>query len=97
MLTDSSNYDYAVPELSSAPLLTKRRLDSLSERATELMTDDKLVEIDTRRSAGSVRSKHSTRVCYYTGRQTIIFFALHVLYRPYDKIDFEASLTPSKG
>ncbi|XP_075990711.1 discoidin domain-containing receptor 2-like isoform X1 [Anticarsia gemmatalis] len=60
-LSDSSNYDYAVPELSSAPLLTKRRLDSLSERATELMTDDKLVEIDTRRSAGSVRSKHSTR------------------------------------
>ncbi|XP_035433436.2 discoidin domain-containing receptor 2 isoform X1 [Spodoptera frugiperda] len=56
-LSDSSNYDYAVPELSSAPLLTKRRLDSLSERATDLVED-----IDTRRSAGgSVRSKHSTR------------------------------------
>ncbi|KAI5640330.1 protein tyrosine kinase domain-containing protein [Phthorimaea operculella] len=34
--TDSSNYDYAVPELSSEPLLTKRRLaDSLSTRATD--------------------------------------------------------------
>ncbi|CAB3226095.1 unnamed protein product [Arctia plantaginis] len=60
-LSDSSNYDYAVPELSSAPLLTKGRLDTLSERATELMTDDKLIQFDTRRSAGSVRSKQSTR------------------------------------
>lgn len=58
-LSDSSNYDYAVPELSSAPLLTKRRLDSLSEHATELMIDEKLLEMDTRRSAGSGRSKRS--------------------------------------
>lgn len=63
--TDSSNYDYAVPELSSAPLLTKRRLvDSLSERVTDLVSDhvDKL-DMDTRRSTpASLRSKHSTRV-----------------------------------
>lgn len=62
---DSSNYDYAVPELSSAPLLTKRRLaDSLSERVTELVSDhvDKL-DLETRRSTpASLRSKHSTRV-----------------------------------
>ncbi|XP_034839264.1 discoidin domain-containing receptor 2 isoform X1 [Maniola hyperantus] len=59
-LSDSSNYDYAVPELSSAPLLTKRRLaDSLSGRATD---HDTLAELDARRSAaGSIRSKHSTR------------------------------------
>ncbi|XP_059055156.1 discoidin domain-containing receptor 2-like isoform X2 [Achroia grisella] len=64
-LSDSSNYDYAVPELSSAPLLTKRRLtDSLSDRATELMSEhmDKMAELEARRSAaGSIRSKHSTR------------------------------------
>ncbi|XP_041987229.1 discoidin domain-containing receptor 2-like [Aricia agestis] len=64
-LSDSSNYDYAVPELSSAPLLTKRRLpDNLSDRATELMTDhvDKIMDMDTRRSgASSIRSKHSNR------------------------------------
>ncbi|XP_031767300.1 discoidin domain-containing receptor 2-like isoform X3 [Galleria mellonella] len=62
---DSSNYDYAVPELSSAPLLTKRRLtDSLSDRATELMSEhmDKMAELEARRSAaGSIRSKHSTK------------------------------------
>ncbi|XP_050360941.1 discoidin domain-containing receptor 2-like isoform X1 [Nymphalis io] len=63
-LSDSSNYDYAVPELSSAPLLTKRRLaDSLSDRATELVGDHmETLDLDTRRSAaGSIRSKHSTR------------------------------------
>ncbi|KAM3968693.1 tyrosine kinase-like protein [Aphomia sociella] len=64
-LSDSSNYDYAVPELSSAPLLTKRRLvDSLSDRATELMSEhmDKMAELEARRSAaGSIRSKHSTK------------------------------------
>ncbi|XP_072930702.1 discoidin domain-containing receptor 2 isoform X1 [Epargyreus clarus] len=57
-LSDSSNYDYAVPELSSAPLLTKRRLvDSLSERATELVGD----RLDCDSLARSMRSKHSTR------------------------------------
>ncbi|XP_060809572.1 discoidin domain-containing receptor 2 isoform X2 [Amyelois transitella] len=55
-LSDSSNYDYAVPELSSAPLLTKRRLDSLSEHGTALMCD-----IDHDMRASSVRSKHSNR------------------------------------
>ncbi|XP_026318055.1 discoidin domain-containing receptor 2-like [Hyposmocoma kahamanoa] len=63
-LSDSSNYDYAVPELSSAPLLTKRRLaNSLSDRVTELASDhvDKL-DLDARRSTpASLRSKHSTR------------------------------------
>ncbi|XP_050683737.1 discoidin domain-containing receptor 2-like isoform X2 [Leptidea sinapis] len=62
-LSDSSNYDYAVPELSSAPLLTKRRLgDNLSDRATELMSDhfEKMSDLEARRSAaGSIRSKHS--------------------------------------
>ncbi|XP_039763823.1 discoidin domain-containing receptor 2-like isoform X2 [Pararge aegeria] len=63
-LSDSSNYDYAVPELCSAPLLNKRRLvDSLSDRATEIMSDhEALTEFDARRSAASsIRSKHSTR------------------------------------
>ncbi|CAH2034880.1 unnamed protein product, partial [Iphiclides podalirius] len=67
-LSDSSNYDYAVPELSSAPLLIKRRLaDSLSGRATELLGEhdaehDSEHGMDVRRSApSSIRSKHSTR------------------------------------
>lgn len=64
-LSDSSNYDYAVPELSSAPLLTKRRLgDTLSDRATELIGEhmDTLPDLDTRLSAaGSIHSKRSTR------------------------------------
>ncbi|XP_061719927.1 discoidin domain-containing receptor 2-like isoform X1 [Cydia pomonella] len=62
-LSDSSNYDYAVPELSSAPLLTKRRLgDSLSDRATEIMGERLDLDVDARLSAaGSVRSKHSAR------------------------------------
>ncbi|CAG5039229.1 unnamed protein product [Parnassius apollo] len=62
-LSDSSNYDYAVPELSSAPLLTRRRPgDSLSGRATELLGERPDLELDARRSApASIRSKHSTR------------------------------------
>ncbi|XP_047524285.1 discoidin domain-containing receptor 2-like isoform X1 [Pieris napi] len=60
-LSDSSNYDYAVPELSSAPLLTKRRLLDDSSAATALMSDHE-IDMETRRScAGSLRSKHSTR------------------------------------
>lgn len=71
--TDSSNYDYAVPELSSAPLLTKR-LDTLSDRATELVSDVEHLEqlghlehmdamdCELNRSVNSIRSKHSNRV-----------------------------------
>ncbi|KAG6458538.1 discoidin domain-containing receptor 2 isoform X2 [Manduca sexta] len=60
-LSDSSNYDYAVPELSSAPLLTKRRMDSVSERADLADHVDALPEFGTRRSGSSLRSKHSAR------------------------------------
>ncbi|CAG9558828.1 unnamed protein product [Danaus chrysippus] len=71
-LSDSSNYDYAVPELSSAPLLTKR-LDTLSDRATELVSDVEHLEqlghlehmdamdCELNRSVNSIRSKHSNR------------------------------------
>ncbi|XP_052746722.1 discoidin domain-containing receptor 2 isoform X2 [Bicyclus anynana] len=71
-LSDSSNYDYAVPELSSAPLLTtKRRLaENVVERAAELLAerDVDLMAVreasmhadDPRRSAASsLRSKLS--------------------------------------
>ncbi|XP_013146480.1 PREDICTED: discoidin domain-containing receptor 2-like isoform X1 [Papilio polytes] len=62
-LSDSSNYEYAVPELSSAPLLTKRRLaDSLSGRTTDPLSDHDLEMGLSRRSApASIRSKISTR------------------------------------
>ncbi|XP_028032139.1 discoidin domain-containing receptor 2 [Bombyx mandarina] len=63
-LSDSSNYDYAVPELSSAPLLTKRMGETLSQQATELVGEpmDTLPDLGTRRSLNpSVRSKQSTR------------------------------------
>ncbi|CAH0715978.1 unnamed protein product, partial [Brenthis ino] len=58
-LSDSSNYDYAVPELSSAPLLTKRRIaDNLSDRVTEPMTDlVDTIDMDTRRSLRSDRTR----------------------------------------
>lgn len=60
-LTESSNYDYAVPELSSAPLLMKRRFDTMSDRVTDIVGDR--MDIEARMSVpGSLRSKHSTQV-----------------------------------
>ncbi|KAJ2954053.1 hypothetical protein O0L34_g2266 [Tuta absoluta] len=73
-LSDSSNYDYAVPELSSEPLLTKRRLaDSLSTRAAEPHAD----HLDT-------RSKHSTR----SPSQLEVFMELKRRLETVDVIEF---------
>lgn len=67
-MTDGSNYDYAVPELSSAPLLSKRpclldHIDSLSDRMADSLSNSNSKEDGVERACNSansvIRASHS--------------------------------------
>ncbi|KAG7313144.1 hypothetical protein JYU34_000233 [Plutella xylostella] len=61
-LSDSSNYDYAVPELSSAPLLSKRpRFGDGLDRSDLMGHLDPMADLDRLGATSSIRSKHSSR------------------------------------